>query len=65
MKKTKDVLEKLKSNDEEIFINEVVLDKIMKEFIISKQDFKNYFNGRCIINKNEYQEYLELKNKQI
>lgn len=65
MKKTEDVLEKLKNNNEKTFTNEVVLNKTMKEFIISKEDFKNYFNGRSIINKNEYQEYLKLKNKQI
>lgn len=44
---------------------DVVFNEVMKELIISKEDFKNYFNGRKIINKKEYQEYLKTKNRHI
>lgn len=40
---------------------DVVLDEIMKELIISKEDFKDYFNERRIITKQEYREYLEAR----
>lgn len=42
---------------------DVVLNEIKKELIISKEDFKDYFNERRIITKQEYREYLESKNR--
>lgn len=44
---------------------DIVSKETMEEFIISKEDFKNYFNERSIISKNEYQEYLKIKNMYI
>ena len=41
----------------------VVLNEVMKKLIISKEDFKNYFNERKIINKMEYYEFLNSKQK--
>ena len=41
---------------------DVVLDVEMKELIISKEDFKRFFNERKIINKKEYKQYLKQKN---
>ena len=40
-------------------MKDVVLKEIMKELIISKDDFKVYFQGRRIINKSEYITYLK------
>jgi len=42
---------------------DILSKETMKEFIISKEDFKNYFNERSIISKNEYQGYLKIKNR--
>lgn len=41
---------------------DVVLDEEMKKLIISKEDFKKYFDERKIICKKEYEEYLKQKN---
>lgn len=40
---------------------EVVLDEEMKKLIISKEDFKKYFDERKFICKKEYEEYLKQK----
>ena len=41
----------------------VVEDEEMKILIISKEDFKNYFNSRKIISKDEYEKYIQMKIK--
>ncbi len=42
--------------------NDIILNRKMKELIISKEGFENYFNERKIISRNEYKEYLKNKN---
>ena len=42
-------------------MRDVVLNEIKKELIISKNDFKNYFNSRKIISKEEYKKYIQIK----
>lgn len=44
-------------------MEDVVLNEVKREYVISKEDFKNYFNERKIISKSEYISYLENKNK--
>nr|DAD94828.1 MAG TPA: hypothetical protein [Siphoviridae sp. ctiJI15] len=44
-------------------MEDVVENEVMKELIISKEDFKNCFYERKIITKQEYKEYLKNKNK--
>ncbi len=39
----------------------VVEDEVMKEIIISNEDFERYFNKRTWITIEEYKEYLKLK----
>lgn len=34
---------------------------MVEDYIISKEDMKNFFNNRFIITKKEYMEYLEWK----
>lgn len=34
--------------------------KDLKEIAISKEDFKKYFNGKKIIDKKDYEEYMKL-----
>lgn len=41
----------------------VILNEVMKELIISKEDFEKYFNSRKIISKEEYKIYLQKKIK--
>ncbi|MCI8411288.1 MAG: hypothetical protein HFJ40_02350 [Clostridia bacterium] len=38
-----------------------ILNEIKTELIISKEDFRNYFNERKIIHKEEYIAYLKNK----
>lgn len=33
----------------------------LESFAISKEDFKNYFNGEKVINKKDYEEYIKFK----
>lgn len=40
---------------------DVLLNEEMEKLIISKEDFRKYFNERKIICKNEYEEYLKQK----
>lgn len=42
---------------------DVIEKEIMKELIISKEDFEKYFNSRKIISKEEYKIYLQKKIK--
>ena len=42
-------------------MEDVVENEVMKELIISKEDFKNCFYERKIITKQEYKEYLKNK----
>lgn len=35
--------------------------RTLDEFIISKDDFKNCFNSKKIINKKDYEEYIKSK----
>lgn len=44
-------------------MKDVVENEVMKELIITKEDFKNCFYERKIITKQEYKEYLKNKNK--
>ena len=39
-----------------------VVNEEMEELIITKGDFKNYFNKRNIISREEYEKYLKMKN---
>lgn len=43
-------------------MKDVVLNRVMKELIISKEDFRNYFNEKKVINSNEYEKYFKCKN---
>ena len=49
-------------NCRRISMKNVVLEEVKKEFIISKEEFKKYFNERKIIFKDEYIEFLKNKN---
>ena len=42
-------------------MKDVVLDEVMKDDIISREDFEKYFNKKQIVNKQKYQEYLNKK----
>ena len=42
-------------------MKDVVLDEVMKDEIISREDFEKYFNKKQIVNKQKYQEYLNKK----
>jgi len=46
----------------DVILNEIK-NEVMKELIISKEDFRKYFNGRNIISKKEYEKYLKIKIK--
>lgn len=35
--------------------------RTLEKFIISKNDFENYFNSKKIINKKDYEEYIKSK----
>lgn len=39
----------------------VVLDEVMKELIISKEDFKRYFKKKNIISIGKYNSYIKTK----
>lgn len=39
----------------------VVENEVMKELIISNEDFKKYFNKRKWITREEYENYLKIK----
>lgn len=41
---------------------DIVSKEQMKELIISKEDFKEIFNSKKAISKDEYEEYLKIKN---
>lgn len=43
-------------------MKDVVLDEVREELMISKEDFKEYFNERKIIYKGEYIDFLKNKN---
>lgn len=43
-------------------MKDVVLDEVVKELIITKEDFKSYFDERNIISRKEYEKYLKRKN---
>lgn len=43
-------------------MKDVVLDEVKEKYMISKEDFKNYFCKRKIIEKKEYITYLKRKN---
>ena len=42
-------------------MKDVVLDEVMKDEIISREDFEKYFKKKQIVNKQKYQEYLNKK----
>lgn len=41
----------------------VVENGVIKKLMISKEDFKSYFNSRKIISKEEYKKYIQMKIK--
>lgn len=43
-------------------MKDVILNEVMKEKIISREDFKNYFNRKQIITKEEYSIYFNKNN---
>lgn len=43
----------------------VVEDVVVKELMISNEDFEKYFNKRECITKEEYCNYLKLKDKDL
>ena len=45
-------------------MKDVVLDEVMKDDIISREDFEKYFNKKQIVNKQKYQEYLNKKTRE-
>ena len=42
-------------------MRDVVVNEVMKKLIISKEDFKKYFDERKIITKKDYSLYLKKK----
>ena len=51
-----------KINLQEIFLE----DKIMEEdYVISKEEFKNVFNGRVIISKEEFLDYMFFREEKV
>lgn len=42
-------------------MKDVVLDEVMKELIISKRDFENYFKKKNIIDIEQYNSYIKTK----
>lgn len=42
-------------------MRDVVVDEIIKEQIISNEDFEKYFDKKEWITKEEYQKYLQIK----
>ena len=39
----------------------VIENEVMKELIISNEDFEKYFNKRKCITREEYEKYLKIK----
>ena len=39
----------------------IVEDEVMKELIISNEDFEKYFNKKTWITKKEYEKFLRIK----
>ena len=44
-------------------MRDVILNEIKKDLIISKSDFKEYFNSKKVITKQEYVNYIRAKRK--
>nr|DAQ61996.1 MAG TPA: hypothetical protein [Caudoviricetes sp.] len=44
-------------------MKDVVENEVMKELIITKEDFKKYFDESKIITKEKYENYINFKRK--
>ena len=42
-------------------MKDVVLNEVMKELVISKEDFERYFKKKNIINIEQYNSYIKTK----